>query len=516
MTFSGAVARTDMPPTSPASRTTRYVVLLVVGVLLAGLGLVLSGAAAGLAATVFRPGSQGYVSSPTERYAVDGYAITSEKLEVVLDQGQPSTGASRITASVLLRATSGTPGQDIFVGVGRQADVARYLADVEHSELAAVRFGPFMPSYQTSPGSRSPARPAVQDFWAVSAQGSGTQQIESELRTGNWVMVIMNADGSSPVAVDLQAGLRSNVFAPVALGSLVGGLALLAGGVVMLLAGASGLGRGLLVVEDATPALSSPAMASPLARSALPGSPAAQPLRAYPARLTGELDPNLSRWLWLVKWILAIPHYLVLAFLWCAFLVTTLMAGCAVLITSRYPRGLFAFNVGVLRWTWRVGFYAYAALGTDRYPPFTLARTDYPADFEVDYPERLSRGLVLVKSWLLAIPHLILVGLFSANLPYWWAMSDVWSANSRGTAGISVLGLLVVVAGFFLLITRIYPTALFDLVLGLSRWQYRVITYVALMRDEYPPFQLDQGGHDVGSVDPPSPVIKPEPERIGV
>ena len=154
----------------------------------------------------------------------------------------------------------------------------------------------------------------------------------------------------------------------------------------------------------------------------------------YPVRLTGELDPNVSRWLWLVKMFLAIPHYLVLAFLWVAFLVTTVIAGFAILFTGRYPRSLFDFNVGVLRWNWRVGFYVYAALGTDRYPPFTLAKTDYPADFDAEYPERLSRGLVLVK-WLLAIPHLIIVGLIVADiLPYWWTTTDGRPGSSPSAA----------------------------------------------------------------------------------
>jgi hypothetical protein len=214
----------------------------------------------------------------------------------------------------------------------------------------------------------------------------------------------------------------------------------------------------------------------------------------YPLRLTGHLDEPLSRGLWLVKWLLAIPHYVVLFFLWIAFLVVTVIAFFAVLFSGRYPRGLFDFNVGVLRWSWRVGFYSFSALGTDRYPPFSLEPSDYPAELEVDYPEHLSQGLVLVKWWLLAIPHYVIVGLMGSG---WWL--GWWENERAGWAfqgGFGLIGLLALFAGVALLFTGRYPRGIFDFVIGLNRWVYRVIAYAALMTDVYPPFRLDQGGSD--------------------
>ena len=196
----------------------------------------------------------------------------------------------------------------------------------------------------------------------------------------------------------------------------------------------------------------------------------------YPVSVEGEIDSDLGRWLWLIKWLLVIPHLLALIFPWIAYALLTVYVFFVILFTGQYPRGIFDFNVGVLRWTWRVAFYSYNALATDRYPPFSLSSRDYPANLEVEYPERLSKGLVLIKWWLLAIPHYLVVSFLQGG---------------SGPASGGLNSLLAIFGAVGLLFNGRYPADIFQMVLGFNRWTLRVAAYASLMTDEYPPFRLE-------------------------
>jgi hypothetical protein len=220
-------------------------------------------------------------------------------------------------------------------------------------------------------------------------------------------------------------------------------------------------------------------------------------------RLEGRKSKPLSRWLWLVKWVLLIPHFIILAFLLLGLILATIVAFVALLFTGSYPRRLFDYNLGVLRWTWRVSFYGYSALATDEYPPFTLGEAPgYPARLEIDYPDWQRRGLPLIGRWILGFPQYALAVLFAG--------SGVGLAEHYRVGG-GVLHVLVFVVAMLLLFTDDYPTDVFDLVMGFNRWVFRVVAYALFMRPEYPPFRFDPGpGEPPRTADAePPPVVPP-------
>ena len=191
---------------------------------------------------------------------------------------------------------------------------------------------------------------------------------------------------------------------------------------------------------------------------------------AYPLTLDLEAPLEVARWRPLVHWLLVIPQAIVAGVLGQILQLLSLVSFFTILFTGRIPRELFDFMAMTLRYQWRVNSYAFFM--REPYPPFEFGSktedpgTD-PASLSLEYPETLSRGLIFVKSWLLAIPHYIVLVFLGIGAMF-----------------------VGVIAWFAVLITGRWPQGLRDYLVGVSRWAYRVEAYAFLMRDEYPPFSL--------------------------
>jgi hypothetical protein len=464
------------------------VLLVVLGALgiLIGLALLAGGGVLTWALATQRD-SDGFFKTSTERLSSPTYAISKQGLDVDLgEEGDPLFKPGRL-GTIRIRATSAN-GKPVFIGIGPEDAVDSYLSGAAHDEIVDIDVDPFRPTYRRERGGRPPTPPGRQSIWVISARGPGRQEVTWKVADGSWAAVLMNATATRGVAADVSIGAKSDLVLPAAIVLLVLGVLFTGGGVGLVVLGLRHRPVAAAVVPagavpPGAPEVVPPAPGEAAAETAV--SPVEAGPKPYPIGVEARLDADLSRWLWVVKWLLAIPHYVVLVLLSIGFFLLTVVAFFAILVTGRYPRSIFAFNVGVLRWAWRVSFYAFA-LGTDRYPPFTLdAAPDYPATLDIPYPERLSRGLVLVKWWLLALPHLIVLAFFFGELG--------WSWGEHGWVQLpSLAAVLGIIAGGHLLFTGRYPRDLFELILGLYRWGFRVGGYVSLMRDEYPPFRLSR------------------------
>ena len=177
-----------------------------------------------------------------------------------------------------------------------------------------------------------------------------------------------------------------------------------------------------------------------------------------------DRQDEYSRFLPLVKWLLLIPHWFVLLFVYIGAFFAIIYAWFAVLITGKFPAGVHKFLVGTTRWTTRAS--AYAMLMTDSYPPFSFdPDEEYPARLDISYKEEIARWRPLVQ-WLLVYPYTLVAG---------------------------VLMLLAYVCTFLafwvILFTKQFPAGLFDFNVVAFRWQNRGNAYGAFMVDKYPPWQ---------------------------
>jgi hypothetical protein len=217
------------------------------------------------------------------------------------------------------------------------------------------------------------------------------------------------------------------------------------------------------------PSSKPPAQTSSIATPGLSGAlavadPSGPPAPSYSARFEIGYPGKLNRWLPLVKWLLAIPHFIAVWFVDIGAVFVLLYAWFAVVFTGRWPRGAFAYVVGALRWTYRV--LAYVHLMTDDYPPFSLEDDpNYPVRLNIDYPDHhIGRWRPLVHG-LLAIPYLAVAG----ALYY-------------------LTGILTLVAFFTVVFTEEIPRGVFELMVPWFRWEVRGSAYAYFMIDDYPPF----------------------------
>jgi hypothetical protein len=167
--------------------------------------------------------------------------------------------------------------------------------------------------------------------------------------------------------------------------------------------------------------------------------------------------------------IMAIPHFIYLALLGIVLGIFTLIAFFAILFTGAYPRGMFNFSTGVVRYQWRV--VSFALFMREPYPSFSLPSGERdpgsdPATFSIPYPQKLSRGLPFAKSYLIYPNYIALFFLLVGAY------------------------VVLVLAWFAVLFTGKWPEGMRKYVVNVMRWNFRISTYVLLMTDAYPPFSL--------------------------
>ena len=248
------------------------VVLIVLGAIGVLFGLALLAGGGFLLWSDRTQREDGYLTTPTERFATPTYALTRTRLEVDTE-GKGWVLNESWFGKVRIRGES-SGGKTLFIGIGPQAEVARYLGTVAHANVQDIDFDPFRATYLSVSGGAPQGPPTEQQFWAASASGVGTQTLTWKVRDGDWSVVLMNADGSRGVAADVDLGAKLSFLLWVAIGLLLGGVLVLVASTALIVLAARR--------RQAPPWPPAPATASSGAGSTPASEPADRPDQELP------------------------------------------------------------------------------------------------------------------------------------------------------------------------------------------------------------------------------------------
>ena len=196
-----------------------------------GLGVLASSA---FAFGIDRERDDGYLTTSSELFATDSYALTTESLDVN-GTGPDALYEQDALGTIRVDGTSANDGTALFLGIGPTNEVRTYLADVSHDLITDFDVDPFRATYAAQPGGAPDETPATQDFWVASDEGNGPRSVTWDVSSGDWSVVVMNADGSPNVQADLSVGATLPVVRTIANVLLVVGIVLLVIGAALVI-----------------------------------------------------------------------------------------------------------------------------------------------------------------------------------------------------------------------------------------------------------------------------------------
>jgi hypothetical protein len=193
------------------------IVLIVIGALLALLGFgLLAGGAGALVGYATQRDDDGFFRTDDVRLATPTYAIVSDRIDLDTRPGPADWLIERGTLGTVKLALDPVGETAVFAGIGRSADVAGYLDDVSRDQIRDIDLNPDRVRYRRLDGEATPAPPGDQDFWVASATTSDGEDLTWEVESGEWTVVVMNADATRGVDTDARLGIKVGWFLPAA------------------------------------------------------------------------------------------------------------------------------------------------------------------------------------------------------------------------------------------------------------------------------------------------------------